>query len=442
MENKLIPGGRSLKSRIEWLLENSMMSDLKFIVGEENQEFPAHKFMFAVSSHEFYNGFYAMTPEDNIIRLPEIQVAAFKEFLNYIYTEEANISPDNILDIMRLADRYQINHLTIFCFENAAKFIDKKMHLLNDLLQFDKHDWMHTFFIKISKDPEIYLTEENIKYVTREHMKFILKTDETKASEKELFNLAVMWATSILSKNDPVAVRIFLGDLIQLIRFPTMTIAEFEECINEGILESKDVVDILLYIGKQFGDCKFPIKKRNLKLVTEEVVPKLIPKTVKRQYLIDRNRLNHAQTVPNGQTSLQFSVKNDCFLKGIGFYVNGKIVGNFEYKVMINSYGPRAFGIIKEFSGVYNCFDSSSLNKKRYSIEKSTLDFKDSVFLESIDIYSITFESKFLRDDEIFKKIVLRLPKLASNASDNIILDKQYPTGNVMSPISLIEYTK
>lgn len=131
-------GGRSIKSRIGVLLENSTMADLKFIVGEENQEFPGHKLVFAVSSHDFYNVFYAMTPADNIIRLPEIKVESFKEFLSYIYTEDANVNPENILDIMKLADRYEIKHLMVFCYESCVKFIDNQMQLVDDLLRFDK----------------------------------------------------------------------------------------------------------------------------------------------------------------------------------------------------------------------------------------------------------------------------------------------------------------
>lgn len=446
MEKKIFPGGRSIKSRISWLLENPIMSDLQFIVGEEEEKFSAHRFLFAVTSHDFYNGFYAMTPAENTIRLPEIGVAAFKEFLSYIYTEDATITEDNVLDIMRLADRYEINPLITLCFNSAADFMDE--NLVGDLLPFGRQDLMDQFFIKIIKNPNFYLDEENIEYISREQIKSILISEETFATEIELFDLAVLWAQKHSLNDDPILVKGFLGDLIQLIRFPTLTSAEFEGCIDEhqGILDSSDVIDILLYIGKQFGECKYPVKKRKSQIIIKvtEFVSKFVPTTYEHQYLIERRLLNQSRPVTSNLSSMHFSVKSDCILKSIGFYVNGKIEGKFDYKITVNSCGPRAFGVIKEFFGEYNSTNIRTKNSQRMSIEKyaATFQTNDLVLLESRDLYSITFQNKFARGEDILKKLVLRLPKLSITKDGNILLDKKFSTTNEQSAISFIAYSK
>lgn len=421
--NYFTSGGRSLKSRIGWLKENSTMSDLTFIVGEENKEFPAHKFIFAVSSHDFYNGFYAMTPSDNIIRLPEIKIDAFSEFLSYIYTEDANVDSGNILDIMKLAERYEINHLMNFCYESAIIFIDYEMELFDDLLKFGIKckdvSVLDTFLGKISKDPLKYLTNDNVRILRREHLKIILEDEDTASSEKELFELAIMWAKHI--SPDSNKIRTNLGDLLELIRFSTMTTAEFEECVteNDGVLQSKDVIDITLFINKSKEVCKYPIVKR--KEVIEVEIQEVNNFYEETDMLIDERELNNAKCVDCTYHFLQFSVKEKCLLEGISFHVNGKIIAEFPISITFSCAGPRVSGQIEKIVSVYKGINTTqSAELIGESIETRRINFNRKILLEPTDIYDVLFQGNGSQNDLNFFKRIILWSKSISNG--NIII--------------------
>lgn len=52
-----IKSAKNIKQRFEFLAENPIMSDFKFIIGPEQIEVPAHKYIFAATSFEFFNLF-------------------------------------------------------------------------------------------------------------------------------------------------------------------------------------------------------------------------------------------------------------------------------------------------------------------------------------------------------------------------------------------------
>lgn len=458
--------GRSLKFRISRLLGDQTMADIKFLVGEELEEFPAHKLIFATSSDEFFNGFYAMTPDDNIIKLPEIKVESFKEFLSYIYTEEANINPENILDVMKLGDRYGIQHLMSFCYESAVKFIDEHLHLFENLLNFSKFS-ENVFLEMIARDPLKYLTADNVKWLNKDCLKVILEAKESKASEKQLFDLAVMWASEKMSADKPMKIRECLGDLILLIRFPTMNLNEFEKCIQEhdGILESRDVIEILLYISKQSGNSKYPVEKRNMENAQQVqplpvALPDEAPKTTtSKKY--ERN-INYYYTITNeffvsessfskplaakvvGDQPLYFSVKAACTLESISYYVNGKFNDKFDLHVIVSVCGPRVTGTIQE---IFEKFNVDPNLCRRKSVELHTICLNEKILLEPNEFYSIQLKFHCGKDglneystQKKFQRIVLTFPKVEREG--NIILSElpEHRASNDHSSISSICY--
>lgn len=77
----------SLKERLSYLLNNELLSDVRFVVGKDRQaqRIPAHKFVLAAGSGVFdamFNGGMATTTAE--IELPDTDPAAFLSLLRWV----------------------------------------------------------------------------------------------------------------------------------------------------------------------------------------------------------------------------------------------------------------------------------------------------------------------------------------------------------------------
>jgi len=94
---------KTLTDRVEFLLNNSLMSDVSFVVrnasGEE-ESLAAHKFVLAVSSPVFYAMFYGELAErKNKIVLPDCDSESFLEFLRFLYSDKVDLSGRCVMQI-------------------------------------------------------------------------------------------------------------------------------------------------------------------------------------------------------------------------------------------------------------------------------------------------------------------------------------------------------
>lgn len=163
---KWIKEAQSINQRFEFLAEKSLMSDFKFIVGPEKKEVPAHKYVFAVTSFEFYNLFFLSTPIDSNIYLEDIKYESFKEFIRYVYADDIQIGSKNFFDILTLSLRYDIKHLTNLCLKELPKLIEDDIFnksLMDFFEVWSKDDKIaDTFLNIIGKRPLDFINEKNV----------------------------------------------------------------------------------------------------------------------------------------------------------------------------------------------------------------------------------------------------------------------------------------
>lgn len=286
MEN-FIKKEKSLKKRIKYLLENEILSDFKCLVGKDGPEqksVPCHKFVFAITSYEFYNLFHTLKSNETVIKLPEICYTSFKQFVRYVYTEEIALNDKNIIEIWLLARRFQIEHLTDFCCNETRRILQKSKDadLINQILK------IPFIFRSIDKfllneiigiNPLKYLNAKTIGVLKKTDLEIILKTSKSDAKETDFFQIAILWARfNIPNKfltdvSLGVKMRSQFPDLIKLIRFPIMRYEEFHACLKDydGLLSSEEIFQIIFYITEKKELTVFPTEKRN---GIKEVKPK------------------------------------------------------------------------------------------------------------------------------------------------------------------------
>ena len=107
----------TIKERITFLFNKELLSDVKFVVPVSNGEseskvIPAHKFVLAISSPVFFAMFYGQMAETtDSIELPDCDYESLLELFRYFYSDELDLSGNNVIQISYLAKKYMVPSL-------------------------------------------------------------------------------------------------------------------------------------------------------------------------------------------------------------------------------------------------------------------------------------------------------------------------------------------
>ena len=97
---------------------------MKFVVPVSTSEsdskkvIPAHKFVLAISSPEFFAMFYGQMAETkDSIDLPDCEYESLLELFRFLYSEKVNLSESNVMQVLYLANKYMVPSLFDKCTE-------------------------------------------------------------------------------------------------------------------------------------------------------------------------------------------------------------------------------------------------------------------------------------------------------------------------------------
>lgn len=85
----------------------------------------AHKAILAGNSDVFYSMFFGTLKETGDIRIQDSSGVAFKEFLQYFYFIKVNLTESNVVEVLYLAEKYNVQN----CINDCSKFL---MNSIND----------------------------------------------------------------------------------------------------------------------------------------------------------------------------------------------------------------------------------------------------------------------------------------------------------------------
>lgn len=116
----------TLKERASVLFSSGAMTDCNFIVGEKEVSIPAHKIFMAIASPAFYAMFYGDIAEKNeSILIKDLEPAAFKGMLEYIYTDKVTFeSTAHACDVYLAAKKYILPFLVTQCEKFIADNVE------------------------------------------------------------------------------------------------------------------------------------------------------------------------------------------------------------------------------------------------------------------------------------------------------------------------------
>lgn len=239
------------------LFKNEKGADVHFVlksnVFDGEMKVPAHKIIMAMSSPVFDRMFFGEFEEVNEVKIEDASFEGFCEFLQLFYLNEIHFTEEKMFEVFKLVDKYDVQDGMEVCqllirdtvtranvclyYELALtfEFLEKCTNPLESRIRFD------TRFVLLLSCSHMVLEK-------------ILKMDSLYCCETLVFDAVISWATeACINKSlspSPENLRAELGDCLSLVRFPTMTAAEYSAYMEKypGLLDHNVLFDIMNYI--------------------------------------------------------------------------------------------------------------------------------------------------------------------------------------------------
>lgn len=219
------------------------------------KKLPAHKNILAGGSMVFRSMFYGPLKETKgkDIAIKDFSCEGFCEFISLFYLSDATLTKENIFEVMRAIDKYDVRQ----CMPRCEKFLE---HIINEDIVCDVLKIAMTLNLSplVTELVEIVIGENTVRVFRskgfqscdRAVLTKILQMNKLNCdNELDVFRAAMNWAENgCRQKGIPVTdmnKRTELGECFQLIRFSTMSAEEFLEINemypelfrNEGVME-------------------------------------------------------------------------------------------------------------------------------------------------------------------------------------------------------------
>jgi len=192
--------------------------------------------------------------DDKDIVVDDVTPDAFKKMVTCIYTDKVDVTATDLKELVPLAKRFQVESLRLACVEfmeedvtveTACALFEEGRKLLNE-----SH-----FGIKfIEENASEVLASGGFSTLSRESVATILRSPNLAVDEVEIFEAADKWAAAECKRQklkvDAENKRTTLGDLMTLIRFPTMSMAEVcTKVQSSGMLNADELLQLFTWLG-------------------------------------------------------------------------------------------------------------------------------------------------------------------------------------------------
>ena len=180
----------------------------------------------------------------------------FIQFLRILYTEECDLTWENVFEILYFSKKYLVSSFTKHCARFLLQQIqlDKVLPILQQAYTFDELELKDRCLQYLCPNISEFAVTEAFIDVEHHVLTLIIKQDQLKISEVDLFKAVEKWCEDQVDKrglpNNPEAKREVLGDALYLVRFPIMSATEFAtNCAYSGLLTAEECKDIFSFIA-------------------------------------------------------------------------------------------------------------------------------------------------------------------------------------------------
>ena len=299
---------------------------------------------------------------DNAIDVPDVEPTAFLAMLKYLYCDDIDLSPDNVLPTLYAAKKYIIPFLAQECvrFLESSLTARNACMLLSQARFFDEPALTQRAWEVIDAQAQLALTSDTFVDIDKDTLELILARETLNCRETVIFNAAKNWALAECVRKDiqdeanddeeeenengsqnnqelseAERCRQVLGRALYLVRFPCMTVQEFADTVaKSGLLTLEETTDIFLYFTASTSQKPLTMQPF-VTLPRDGLARQICARFGSSQYRTNQWRYR-------GRTdSIQFCVDRRIFIVGFGLY--GSSNGSSEYRAHIELKSSPAF---------------------------------------------------------------------------------------------------
>ena len=176
--------------------------------GSESKNISAHKFVLAISSPVFYAMFYGELAETkDFVEISDCEYESLLELFRFIYSDEANLTPDNVMQLMYLARKYMLPSLADKCSAYLQEHLDASnvFTVLPDVQKYEEKDLLDQCWKVIEKETEEAVKSDGFVQIERSILEELIEKETVNIKEVELFKAVDRWAEKECEKQGLVA---------------------------------------------------------------------------------------------------------------------------------------------------------------------------------------------------------------------------------------------
>ena len=196
--------------------------------------------MLAISSPVFNAMFYGeMAERKDSVEISDCSYESLLELFRFIYSDEAKLTPDNVMQLMYLANKYMLPSLVDKCSAYLKENLDASnvFTVLPDEQKYEEKDLLDHCWKVIEKETKEAVKSDGFVTMERSVLEEVIEVT-LNIRELELFKAVDRWAENEYEKQGLVAEgtvkRRILGErIVKGIRFPLMEEKEFLDAVLE-----------------------------------------------------------------------------------------------------------------------------------------------------------------------------------------------------------------
>lgn len=200
--------------------------------------------------------FYGPVKEEGDIKIVDASIGALKEFLQFFYTNDIQLTMENVAYVMNLGKKYEINECFNFCVKPMKCKVTPKnaCHIYGIATFYELADLMRICEYIFRTESTAILKSNDFMECKVKMLGHILKMNYLSCPETVVFEACMAWIKSA-SQIDEITknlIQTYLGVMFYQIRFRSMTYDEFVDFFPkyEMAFTANELIEILQMIRK------------------------------------------------------------------------------------------------------------------------------------------------------------------------------------------------